>query len=106
MADDIAIKVSHVSKSFRLPHDKQNSLKGGLISLVSNGKRTFETQEVLKDISFDIKKGEFFGIVGRNGSGKSTLLKMLAGIYTPTKGQVARQWESDAVYRARRRLQP
>lgn len=88
MADDIAVKVEGVSKSFRLPHDKQNSIKGSLINLLKGGKRTYETQEVLKDISFEIKKGEFFGIVGRNGSGKSTLLKMLAGIYTPTSGGI------------------
>ncbi|PID30820.1 hypothetical protein CR973_01075 [Candidatus Saccharibacteria bacterium] len=86
--DNIAIKVDHASKSFRLPHDKQNSIKGGLISLARGKKRTYETQEVLKDISFEIKKGEFFGIVGRNGSGKSTLLKMLAGIYTTTSGDI------------------
>lgn len=88
MTSDVAIKVSHVSKSFKLPHDKQSSIKGGLISLVKNGRRTFEMQQVLKDISFEIKKGEFFGIVGRNGSGKSTLLKTIAGIYVPTKGGV------------------
>lgn len=88
MSDDVAIKVEHVSKGFKLPHDKENSIKGGLISLVKNGKRTYEKQEVLKDISFEIKKGDFFGIVGRNGSGKSTLLKMLAGIYTPTAGSI------------------
>lgn len=86
--DDVAIRVEHVSKSFTLPHNKQNSIKGGLINLVSRGDRTYETQEVLKDVSFEIKKGEFFGIVGRNGSGKSTLLKMLAGIYTPSKGKI------------------
>lgn len=86
--NDIAIKVEGVSKSFRLPHDKQNTIKGGLINVFKGGKRTYETQEVLKDVSFEIKKGEFFGIVGRNGSGKSTLLKMLAGIYTPTKGSI------------------
>lgn len=88
MTKDIAVKVDHVSKTFRLPHDKQNSIKGGLINLFKGGKRTYETQEVLTDISFEIKKGEFFGIVGRNGSGKSTLLKILAGIYQPTSGGI------------------
>ncbi len=48
----------------------------------------FERQKVLNDISFEIKEGEFFGIVGRNGSGKSTLLKLLASIYTPDRGSV------------------
>jgi ABC-2 type transport system ATP-binding protein len=84
----VAIRVEDVSKSFRLPHNKQSSLKGSLINLVSRGDRSYETQKVLKGVSFEIKKGEFFGIVGRNGSGKSTLLKMLAGIYTPTRGKI------------------
>lgn len=85
---DIAIKVEHVSKTFKLPHEKQNSIKSAIIGAFKHGKRTFERQEVLKDVSFEVKQGEFFGIVGRNGSGKSTLLKLLAGIYTPTKGHV------------------
>lgn len=88
MAKDIAIRVTNVSKSFRLPHDKQNSLKGGLINILKGTKRTYETQDVLKDVSLEIKKGEFFGIVGRNGSGKSTLLKLLAGIYSPDEGGI------------------
>lgn len=88
MTDNIAIKVDNVSKTFRLPHEKQNSIKGAIINRVKSGRRTYEAQEVLKDVSFEIKKGEFFGIVGRNGSGKSTLLKMLAGIYAPTKGSI------------------
>lgn len=83
--DTIAIDVSHVSKSFKLPHESQNSLKGKLINF---NKRGYEIQEALKDISFQVEKGDFFGIVGRNGSGKSTLLKMLAGIYTPTGGNI------------------
>lgn len=82
----IAIDVKGVSKSFRLPHNRQSSIKSTLVNFVGGGSRTFETQKVLKNVSFDIKKGDFFGIVGRNGSGKSTLLKMLAGIYKPTEG--------------------
>ncbi len=84
---DVAIKVDNVSKSFRLPHEKVTSIKSAFTGLFS-GKRTFEKQEVLKNISLEIKKGEFFGIVGRNGSGKSTLLKLLAGIYSPDEGRI------------------
>jgi ABC-2 type transport system ATP-binding protein len=87
MADEVAIKVDNVSKTFKLPHEKNTSLKSAVVSFYRR-KQTFEAQQVLKDVTFEIKKGEFFGIVGRNGSGKSTLLKMLAGIYTPTEGAI------------------
>lgn len=85
MADDIAIKVSHVSKSFKLPHEQQSSLKGKLINF---GNRGYEVQRALIDVSFEVKKGEFFGIVGRNGSGKSTLLKLISGIYSQDEGTI------------------
>jgi ABC-2 type transport system ATP-binding protein len=85
MADDIAIKVEHVTKTFKLPLEKNSSLKSTLINF---NKRGYEKQIALEDISFEVKKGEFFGIVGRNGSGKSTLLKLLSGIYTPDSGVV------------------
>lgn len=85
MGDDIAIKIDHVSKTFKLPHEKNSSLKGALINF---HKRGYETQQVLDDVSFEIKKGEFFGILGRNGSGKSTLLKLISDIYIPTTGEV------------------
>lgn len=84
---EAAIRVTKVSKAFRLPHEKTSSLKGVFVSMF-NGKKTYERQQVLKDVSFEIKEGEFFGIVGRNGSGKSTLLKLLAGIYSPDSGNI------------------
>jgi len=83
MNENTAIHISHLSKDFKLPHDRQNSLKGRVVNF---RKRGYEIQQALKDISFDVKKGEFLGIVGRNGSGKSTLLKLIAGIYMPSKG--------------------
>lgn len=85
--EDVVVSVNHVSKTFRLPHEKSNSIKSLFVSMF-NRKRGYENFNALMDVSFDIKQGDFFGIVGRNGSGKSTLLKMLAGIYTPSKGTI------------------
>lgn len=85
--NDIAIKVSGLSKSFKLPHEKHDSIKSMTLNFKKS--RTYEVQRVLKDINFEVKKGEFFGIVGRNGSGKSTLLKCIAGVYSPTEGSVS-----------------
>lgn len=86
--DNIAVKVEGVYKHFLLPHEKHKSIKSTFTSLFKSKNRGVEVQHALDNISFEVKKGEFFGIVGRNGSGKSTLLKMLAGIYQPSKGKV------------------
>ena len=84
---DIAIKVENLHKSFKLPTDKSNSLKQSFFNLL-RGVKGFKKQRVLKGIDIEVKKGDFFGIVGRNGSGKSTLLKILAGVYYPEKGNI------------------
>jgi ABC-2 type transport system ATP-binding protein len=91
MADDIVIRVDNVSKDFLLPHEKVNSIKSLFTSVAKGRNKGKETQHALKNISLEIKKGEFFGIVGRNGSGKSTLLKIMAGIYQPNSGTVHTQ---------------
>lgn len=88
MPEDIAISLKNVSKDFRLPHERADSLKSLFVNPFNKNRNKFEIQHALSDVSFDIPKGEFFGIVGRNGSGKSTLLKIIAGIYEVTKGSV------------------
>lgn len=85
--NDIAISVTSINKNFKLPHEKHNSLKSRFVNIF-DGRMKYKKQEALKDISFEIKKGEFFGIIGRNGSGKSTLLKLMAGIYAPNGGNI------------------
>jgi ABC-2 type transport system ATP-binding protein len=85
--DPAAITLTDLRKSFKLPHEKGGGIKQLFVSFYKKG-GGYEIQSVLKGLTFDIKQGEFFGIVGRNGSGKSTLLKLLAGIYTPTSGDI------------------
>ena len=82
-----AVVVKDIIKTFKLPHDQHSGLKQLLVNF-NKRKKGYELQEVLKGLSFEIKKGDFFGIVGRNGSGKSTLLKLLAGIYAHDSGLV------------------
>ena len=82
---EIALEVKHVSKSFKLPTEQSNGIKQAFINW-TRGIKGYKKQEVLKDISFKVEKGDFFGIVGRNGSGKSTLLKLISQIYEPDSG--------------------
>jgi ABC-2 type transport system ATP-binding protein len=85
---DTIIKVENVSKNFSLPHERTTSIKGGIVHIFKHKVRSVETQHALRDVSFEVNKGDFFGIVGRNGSGKSTLLKIISEIYAPTSGKV------------------
>jgi lipopolysaccharide transport system ATP-binding protein len=83
-----AIIVDNISKKFRIPHEKKNTIFQNIVGLI---KRQFSYEELwaLKDISFEVDKGEAFGIIGRNGSGKSTLLKILARVLYPDSGSVS-----------------
>ena len=82
------LKVEHVAKSFRLPMEQASGLKQAVINW-TKGISGYKMQHVLRDINFEVKEGDFFGVVGRNGSGKSTLLKLISGIYMPDQGSIS-----------------
>ena len=83
------IKVENVSMKFNLGVEKDNSLKMMFIRLFDRRKRIKkEDFWALKDVSFNVEKGDVVGIVGANGAGKSTILKVVSGVYKPTKGKV------------------
>ena len=81
------VEISKLTKSFKIPLEASSGSKQQLINILK-GRKGYRVFTPLKDISFTINEGDFFGIVGRNGSGKSTLLKTIAGIYTPNSGNV------------------
>jgi len=80
------IVVQAVSKTFRVPEERTHTLKERALHPLRRTRH--ETFKALRDISFDVRPGEFFGIAGRNGSGKSTLLKCMAGIYGVDTGRI------------------
>ena len=81
------IRLENVSKVFQIPHEKTKTLFHKMLSF-SNATYSYEELYAVKNVSLDIKPGEFLGILGKNGSGKSTLLRLIAGIYRPTEGTV------------------
>ncbi|MBS1890744.1 MAG: ABC transporter ATP-binding protein [Actinobacteria bacterium] len=81
-----AIRIEDLHKAFKIPTQRVDSLKERAVHPFSS--REFRELRALDGISFEIRQGEFFGIVGRNGSGKSTLLKLLASIYRADSGRI------------------
>ena len=87
MEQPVVVDVQHVTMKFNLSTEKVDNLKEYFIRTL---KRNIMYNEftALDDVSFQVKKGEVFGLVGLNGSGKSTMLKLVSGIYKPTSGQI------------------
>ena len=84
--EEFAVIAKNISKTFSITEDIQNTIKQRLFTIFSRS--TPKKVEAIKMMSFEIKKGECFGIIGRNGSGKSTLVKILAGVYPVDTGYV------------------
>lgn len=78
---EIAISVRHLSKMYKLYDKPIDRLKE---SLGLTRQKKYREHYALKDVSFEVKKGEMLGIIGTNGSGKSTILKIITGILSPT----------------------
>ncbi len=92
-SDDVVIKLENISKCYQIYDKPSSRLKQFILPRLGKflgklGKTYFREFWALKDISFEIKKGETVGIIGRNGSGKSTLLQILCGTLSPTGGSV------------------
>jgi ABC-2 type transport system ATP-binding protein len=87
---DSVIKVEHAGMKFNLSKEKNDSLKEYFIKLAHHELK-YDEFWALKDINFEIEKGDRLGILGLNGSGKSTLLKVIAGVFKPTEGSVEKR---------------
>lgn len=87
MENDTIVKVEHVSMKFNLSSEKFDSFKEYVIKSLKR-QVSYDEFWALKDVSFEVKKGDSLGLIGLNGSGKSTILKTIAGVLKPTKGKV------------------
>ena len=87
MNNEPIVSIQNVSMRFNLAQEQFSGLKD-LVIMATKGKLKFHEFYALRDVSFDIKRGESWALIGKNGCGKSTLLKVISGIYKPTNGNV------------------
>lgn len=85
--DSTVIRVEHITQRFRVIQERPDTLRE-LFAKFFRHQHNYHDFEALKDISFEIYRGQVVGLIGRNGSGKSTLLKVIAGVYQPSAGHV------------------
>jgi lipopolysaccharide transport system ATP-binding protein len=83
-----AISVNNISKKFKIPHEKKSTLLQNILGVIKR-QYSYEQFWAVKDVSFEVGKGETYGILGKNGSGKSTVLKMLAKVLYPDSGTIS-----------------
>jgi lipopolysaccharide transport system ATP-binding protein len=83
-----AIVVENISKKFRIPKERKRTIYGNLAGMLRGENCSYEEFWALRDVSFSVKHGETFGLIGPNGCGKSTLLKILAGVLYPDGGNL------------------
>lgn len=85
--NDFSLELKDVSKTFRIYHEKRSTLFESLTNKFSK-RKNFDELDILKNVSFNVKKGETLGIIGKNGVGKTTLLRIISKIYEPDSGEV------------------
>ena len=84
---EYALSVKNISKKFKIHHEERDSIFESMTGFFQKGKHS-ETLQALDDVSFNVKHGEIFGIIGRNGGGKTTLLRIISKIYSGDSGSV------------------
>jgi ABC-type polysaccharide/polyol phosphate transport system ATPase subunit len=82
----MVIKVENLTKTFRIPHERRDTLKEYLFNMLTPC--DYEEFNAVSNLSFEVNAGEFVGIIGSNGAGKSTLLKLISGVLPPDSGEV------------------
>ena len=111
MSSEISIKVENLSKCYQIYDQPRDRLKQFIVPRLQRAigqppRQYFREFWALKDVSFEVKRGETVGIIGRNGSGKSTLLQMICGTLNPTGGSIQTTWPYCCAAGTRFRLQP